>query len=155
MTDIVNLWLGSQFGLQYFEFVRPNKFRNLALRIIEITENPCSAHTGIYTRRYETFSDPMHTQAALICTTFVRIDESLLVRTSCYTQFATNALLVTYLNCIISIIMGCSCRTDTHTRSVPAVVAKFWQEAPSHVCICSMLFDFDPGAPYTQRRTEL
>jgi hypothetical protein len=74
----------------------------------------------------------------------------LFVRTSCYTQFAADTVVIIYLYSTILVIIRSPRWANIYTWSFAAIIAKLWQKTSPDAWINSTFPNFHPGSPYTQ-----
>ncbi len=142
--DIINVRMGSVFGLNRLNRMGIFQNRHFRLRIEKISEDPCPGWAGLHAGRFEPSIDPVRAEGALLNDLLERMHIPHSVRAGHHTIATANARMgIDNDNAIFSLERGFG-RTNGNTTRIVTVIAENRQERFPHIGIKSFFDLLNP-----------
>jgi len=149
--DIEDVRFRTQFGFQGDHGIGRHDLGNLAVRVIDVPEDPGPSETGLHTGRLQPLVHPVVTEETFLYDLPQRVDISDVVGAGGHAVHASDTAVLVHSDDAVRAYIGCTDRTVSVTDGIGAVVAKGREELTAHIRVSAFFNDLDPGTELTQR----
>lgn len=106
----------------------PDKFRNGALRIVQITRDACFGGTIVHTGRIQPFFYSVKTEGAFVDDMLVGMEVTAAVRAGLNAIFASDTILLVHQHDALICFEGGTYRTNLYARGFVTMVTHLWHK---------------------------
>ena len=140
-----------QVGFQRDHGIGRHNLGNLAVGIIDVSEDPGLSQTGLHAGGFQALVHAVVTEETFLYNLSQGIDVPHIVRTGGHAIHASDASVLVYSDNAVRAYVGCTDRAVAVTDGIGTVVTEGGKELAAHIRIPAFFNDLDPGSELSQR----